>query len=140
MKLKIKSESTPQRCDICHQADCLDPINNVCLRCQDIKTSIEQLRLNLELEERENNLFFSFGRTRTTQIVAGLLSIVFVSNIVGLIGTIFLTGLICSLLAIQRILDDRALTGQPILDFCINVGLLGSGLACSYLSGCYLLR
>jgi hypothetical protein len=32
-KIKIKAELPPQRCEICHQADCFDAIKNTCSRC-----------------------------------------------------------------------------------------------------------
>src|SRR6185503_6475328 len=32
-KLKIKTEFFPERCDICHQTDCFDPVKNHCARC-----------------------------------------------------------------------------------------------------------
>lgn len=49
-KLKIKTESLPQRCEICHQNDEFDPETGVCGRCGDL--SAEKLaepveRLNL---------------------------------------------------------------------------------------------
>lgn len=31
--IEIKQETLPQRCDICHQADCFDPASNHCSRC-----------------------------------------------------------------------------------------------------------
>lgn len=34
--IKIKSKSSASRCDICHQMDLFDPLNNQCLRCKDI--------------------------------------------------------------------------------------------------------
>ena len=34
--LQIKKEFPAQRCEICHQADCFDPIANVCTRCQSV--------------------------------------------------------------------------------------------------------
>ena len=32
-ELKIKTESYPTRCDICHKVDCFDPITNYCSLC-----------------------------------------------------------------------------------------------------------
>lgn len=34
--LKIKSESKPTRCDICHKSDFFDPLTNSCSRCVDL--------------------------------------------------------------------------------------------------------
>lgn len=30
---QVKAQSLPRRCEICHQADCFDPVNNTCSRC-----------------------------------------------------------------------------------------------------------
>ncbi|MBI4748591.1 MAG: hypothetical protein HY774_08875 [Acidobacteria bacterium] len=35
-KLQIKTESLPQRCEICHQEDRFTPESGVCLRCKDV--------------------------------------------------------------------------------------------------------
>jgi hypothetical protein len=34
--IKMKTESLPQRCEVCHQTDMFDPQTNHCERCQDI--------------------------------------------------------------------------------------------------------
>ena len=34
--LKIKKETLPTRCDVCHQADQFDPVAGVCQRCQSL--------------------------------------------------------------------------------------------------------
>jgi hypothetical protein len=39
-EIKVKNELLPQRCEICHQADCFDPIKNYCSRCGDINNLI----------------------------------------------------------------------------------------------------
>jgi hypothetical protein len=36
--LQIKNESLPQRCEICHQQDYFDALNNYCGRCSSIAT------------------------------------------------------------------------------------------------------
>lgn len=36
-ELKINSEFLPDRCEICHQADVFDPVNNCCSRCEKIE-------------------------------------------------------------------------------------------------------
>jgi hypothetical protein len=38
-KMNIKSETLPQRCEICHQADCFDAQTNYCTRCGKAKGS-----------------------------------------------------------------------------------------------------
>ena len=37
-KLEIKTESPPERCEICHKSDCFDPNANFCSRCSNICT------------------------------------------------------------------------------------------------------
>jgi hypothetical protein len=39
-KIKLKSESLPTRCEICHQSDCFDPKVNFCTRCAGIPTVV----------------------------------------------------------------------------------------------------
>jgi uncharacterized BrkB/YihY/UPF0761 family membrane protein len=36
-ELKINNEFLPSRCEICHQSDVFDPVNNCCLRCEKIE-------------------------------------------------------------------------------------------------------
>lgn len=38
-QIKIKSELLPERCEICHQSDCFDPITNTCSRCNKISNT-----------------------------------------------------------------------------------------------------
>jgi len=35
-EIKIKAESFPERCEICHQIDCFDPVKNSCSRCNNL--------------------------------------------------------------------------------------------------------
>lgn len=35
-EIKIRSETPNQRCEICHQTDCFNPINNFCTRCNNL--------------------------------------------------------------------------------------------------------
>jgi hypothetical protein len=36
-KLRIKVESPPKRCEICHQSDCFNELKNYCSRCEGLK-------------------------------------------------------------------------------------------------------
>jgi hypothetical protein len=38
--LVIRKEGSPQRCEICHLSDQLDPVSQVCQRCADIKIPV----------------------------------------------------------------------------------------------------
>ncbi|MEW6735457.1 MAG: hypothetical protein AB1489_29470 [Acidobacteriota bacterium] len=50
-KLKIKTESMPTRCEVCHQSDQFDPEKNHCSRCVGVAPKgqgvIEQVKVNL---------------------------------------------------------------------------------------------
>lgn len=133
-KLKIKHESTPERCEICHQSDYLDPITNECLRCRDVKIPFS----HNEFEEENYNFFFSFSRTAATKAIASLLAISFVINIIGLSATIFLVGGVFSILGFQKITDNAS--KKSLLEILLNIGLIGGGLTCSIFSGLHLLR
>src|SRR2546426_11649741 len=54
-KLQIKSESLPERCEICHREDCFDPQNNYCSRCGntgDIEKNSDRSHLSIVNEPR----------------------------------------------------------------------------------------
>jgi hypothetical protein len=38
--LEIKVESLPERCEVCHQTDCFDPLTNYCTRCVGVDRSV----------------------------------------------------------------------------------------------------
>jgi hypothetical protein len=54
-KLKVKTESPPERCEICHQTDCFDPHNNYCSRCSIISIQLHQQRESLEFHRSNEN-------------------------------------------------------------------------------------
>jgi hypothetical protein len=39
MSIAVKNQSLAKRCEICHQADCFDPIHNKCHRCDNVQSS-----------------------------------------------------------------------------------------------------
>jgi|SRR6185369_2436773 len=39
-ELQIKSESLPERCEVCHQTDCFDPEKNYCTRCAGVSVTV----------------------------------------------------------------------------------------------------
>ncbi|MBI4851161.1 MAG: hypothetical protein HY819_04970 [Acidobacteria bacterium] len=141
-KLTVKNESLPKRCEICHQADYLEPNNNICLRCQDINIPLTLSKFNPYKEDDREGFFFSFNRTGATRVVAGLLALLFSVDIIGLAGSGFLLGaifLVSGLLGIQK-LTITEINTQFILRFIFNLFLIGSGLSCSYFSGLHLLK
>src|SRR5262249_41002544 len=76
-ELQIKTESFPQRCEICHQADFFDPHTNYCSRCAKI-TALERSRQELEkprqdeVRIRRSSPYYYLGK-----IVGSLFSILF---------------------------------------------------------------
>lgn len=143
-KLTVKNESSPERCEICHQADYLEPNNTVCLRCQDINVPLAISKFNPYKEYDETQgFFFSFNRTRSTRVVACLLALLFSINILGIAGAGFLLGAIFTsfgFLGIKNLASVTKTTSQVVLEFIFNLLLLGGGLSCSYFSGIHLLE
>ncbi|MBI4750700.1 MAG: hypothetical protein HY774_19615 [Acidobacteria bacterium] len=58
--MKIKHETAPQRCEICHQSDCFTPETGVCRRCQPVSQTIQADRLPALMPETEANLEWQF--------------------------------------------------------------------------------
>src|SRR5215813_2752704 len=69
-ELQIKTESLPQRCEICHQADYFNPKTNYCSRCASI-TAPEKIRKE-EIMVRRNSPYYHIGK-----IVGSFFSILF---------------------------------------------------------------
>jgi len=57
-QLEIKKEIPPQRCEICHQSDCFDSINNFCTRCSNIDRPKEPI---LESKKVFQQYFFAMS-------------------------------------------------------------------------------
>ncbi len=67
-KIEVKSKTFPSRCEICHQKDLFDPVNNYCQRCQNAffllskpKEDIDELKnelknLNYHIEQVRNEI------------------------------------------------------------------------------------
>ena len=75
-EIRIKGESEPVRCEVCHQADCFDAKMNECSRCKGLeKLKIEQtIDLDYILKDYSNDSFHKL--IGFIFIVAGLLFIV----------------------------------------------------------------
>src|ERR1044072_7929636 len=54
-ELQIKTESLPQRCDICHKSDLFDPMSAICKRCENI--SLDKINNKLESNKKGGGLF-----------------------------------------------------------------------------------
>lgn len=52
--MRVKSESLPFRCEICHKSDCFDAINNYCTRCECMEFESIHYFDSLEDEYYEN--------------------------------------------------------------------------------------
>lgn len=56
-KIEVKSKTLPSRCEICHQKDFFDPINNYCQRCQSAFFSLSKPKEDIdELKNELKNL------------------------------------------------------------------------------------
>src|ERR1051326_1831498 len=72
-KIKVKSESLPERCEICHQHDCFEPRTGYCSRCAIVSASATTDNITLhpdlvkELHYREAQLM-SFRNTDVIQL------------------------------------------------------------------------
>ena len=58
--MKIKHETAPQRCEICHQSDCFTPETGVCRRCQPVSQTIQADRPPILNSQVEANLEWQF--------------------------------------------------------------------------------
>jgi hypothetical protein len=59
-QLQIRTESHPRRCEICHQADCLNPETNYCERCASLTSPMKSNPEKLKI--RRNSPYFHFGK------------------------------------------------------------------------------
>jgi hypothetical protein len=70
-KLKVKAESYPERCEICHQTDSFDPVANHCHRCSTIIPQVDgsiQVNYNSSNSKNYNDPF-----VHPAMVPAGLL-------------------------------------------------------------------
>lgn len=56
--MKINAESTPIRCEICHQSDYFDCLTNTCLRCNNNFSFNKTILYN----SKSNNTYFTFNQ------------------------------------------------------------------------------
>lgn len=61
-KLKVKTESLPERCEICHQTDYFDALNNYCSRCSGLKIVVKPPEL-VNPRNPSNNQEISYKNT-----------------------------------------------------------------------------
>lgn len=57
--MQIKRERLAQRCEICHQSDCFDAVNNICTRCHKVNIPTQSTPARYQHRPRRRN--------RTTQ-------------------------------------------------------------------------
>jgi len=55
-QIEIKKETPPQRCEICHQSDYFDALNNYCIRCSNVTRPIEPISMS---KKRSQEYFFA---------------------------------------------------------------------------------
>src|SRR5438093_12145922 len=137
--LRVRSEGTPVRCEICHQSDCLDPHTGECARCRDLVIPEEHLLTRNE-EEKPIGFMIPFTRTRATQVTSVLLAVAFVTTLIGPLGAVFFIGLCCFVIGLRRVLSDSELTGWPRIDLALNLTLMSAGLTGCCFGGLYFLR
>ncbi|MEW6735475.1 MAG: hypothetical protein AB1489_29560 [Acidobacteriota bacterium] len=54
--IKIKNQSLPLRCEICHLVDCFDATRNYCTRCADLQPDVYQTALSEKLNLDTSNI------------------------------------------------------------------------------------
>jgi hypothetical protein len=64
-KLKIKDESLPNRCEICHKSDYFDPKLNLCFRCEKISKLIQKEKVN---QIGTNNVIINNGQSNLNNL------------------------------------------------------------------------
>src|SRR5215813_1630277 len=101
--LKVRNEGVIQRCEICHQSDCLDPQTGRCTRCCDLVVPEDPLLTRHE-EEKPSGWIIPFGRTPLTQAIAAVLALFFSASFIGPYGAALLGGLGCFLIGLRRVL------------------------------------
>lgn len=62
-QMKVKTESLPTRCEICHKADCFDPETGHCTRCASAQAAVQQ-RVQQHLKIPKRPLFTGFRTSR----------------------------------------------------------------------------
>ena len=50
-QIEIKKETLPQRCEICHQADCFDSLANYCRRCSSVSRPTEPISISKKVSQ-----------------------------------------------------------------------------------------
>jgi hypothetical protein len=75
LKLKIRSQSLPERCEVCHQADCFDAGKNYCSRCASVSNISEIRNRALSTWSPESNSEAIYHASLVS-ICIGILSIV----------------------------------------------------------------
>jgi len=108
MKLKVKTESLPVRCETCHQADLFDPLKNYCSRCSGIN-----IRINCKAISANTIL------RRAVIVVKGF------TIFGGVLG--FGIGSLKFIIIILKGLIGRSFNSQIIYDFvyAIGIGIVG---------------
>jgi hypothetical protein len=137
--MRVRNEGNPDRCEICHQSDCLDPETLECSRCCDLDIPLPLLTTQSDKEEM-TGLIIPFRQSPLTGIVSVILAVALSVNIVGPVGLIFLVGLAIAAVGIRRVFADSSITNYPTIDLLLNLAIMSAGLAGCFYSGLYLLR
>src|SRR5438552_18592404 len=84
-EILIKTESLPERCEICHQSDCFNPNANYCSRCNYLNDIKSQEIILSPKKFRNRWIVFAFY---CLPISTGILGAIFLSAIL-FIGTLY---------------------------------------------------
>lgn len=132
-KLLIKKEFLPTRCEICHQSDQFDPVNNTCGRCQRITLAYNSQPLVLEELQvaTPRPVFLRSGYNGLPIAFLLLVICLFLCAYIGSLGSFFLVVAIfsSSMLPLWKIAVHRWLTtyGEVLRGQITEVRSLPSG-------------
>lgn len=88
---KIRSQKLALHCEICHKADCFDPVNNYCTRCSPLLSAFIAQQTPLQVALPNSNYFnyqpdYSFGwlgYVLLPLLLVGVILIIAVPNLLG---------------------------------------------------------
>jgi hypothetical protein len=99
-ELKVRAESLPERCEICHQDDRFDPQTNHCSRCAGVPTTVPSSYSN------RASYINAVNRARRVKTMGALTLAIMVANILFLGGINSIT-IISLLLGVETLVEGR---------------------------------
>lgn len=92
-ELKVNSISLPERCEICHQDDLFDPVNNFCARCcgieprEHVASQLEPAALTVQIHKDNSNESSDTKLRQMYKLLAVAILALIISALVGDAGT-----------------------------------------------------